>query len=186
MVLDDILGHGSLRAGLRASAAAGTVHHAMLFSGPPGVGKTTVARAFAALAACPKRAPDEDACGSCRSCERILSHVPGEDTRHADVFWIAPENSAVIKIAQIRTLLGIVPYPPLEAEVRTVIIAPADAMNVEASNALLKTLEEPPSTTRFILVSPRTRSRSAWRAPDSRETRRRASRPWRTAASEAP
>ena len=153
MVLDDILGHGALRAGLRASAASDTVHHAMLFSGPAGVGKTTVARAFAALAACPRRAPDEDACGSCRSCERILSHVQGEDTRHADVLWISPENSAVIKIAQIRALLGIVPYPPLEAEVRTVIIAPADTMNVEASNALLKTLEEPPSSTRFILVT---------------------------------
>ncbi len=75
--------------------------------------------------------------------------------RHPDVLWLAPQSSAVIKIAQIRNLLGIVPYPPLEARVRTVIIEPADALNVEAANALLKTLEEPPSSTRFILITSR-------------------------------
>ena len=155
MLLDDILGHDRVREGLKSAAATDTVHHAMLFSGPEGVGKGAVARAFAALAACPNPSPSGDACGTCRSCERILSHQPGEETRHPDVLWLSPQGSAVIKIAQVRDLLGIIPYPPLEARVRTVVIEPADAMNVEAANALLKTLEEPPSSTRFILITSR-------------------------------
>jgi DNA polymerase III subunit delta' len=155
MVLDDILGHTRVRDGLKTAAATDTVHHAMLFSGPDGVGKSTVAKAFAALAACPTPTSTGDACGSCRSCDRILNHVTGEETRHPDVLWLSPQSSAVIKIAQVRNLLGIIPYPPLEARVRTVIIEPADALNVEAANALLKTLEEPPSSTRFILITSR-------------------------------
>ncbi len=155
MLLDDILGHERVREGLKSAAASDTVHHAMLFSGPEGVGKGAVARAFAALAACPNPSASGDACGTCRSCERILSHRPGEETRHPDVLWLSPQSSAVIKIAQVRDLLGIIPYPPLEARVRTVVIEPADTMNVEAANALLKTLEEPPSSTRFILITSR-------------------------------
>jgi len=155
MALDDILGHEQIRAGLKAAFDADMVHHAMLFCGPPGVGKAATARAFAALTACPRRARDGDACGACKSCERILGHATGEEMRHPDVLWITTETSAIIKIAQIRKILGIVPYPPIEALVRTVVIEPADAMNVEAANALLKTLEEPPSTTRFILVTQR-------------------------------
>lgn len=158
MVLDDILGHDRVRSGLKTAAASDAVHHAMLFTGPDGVGKTSVARAFAALSACPSPSASGDACGSCRSCERILSHRRGEEMRHPDVLWLSPESSAVIKIAQVRELLGIIPYPPLEARVRTVIIEPADALNVEAANALLKTLEEPPSSTRFILITSRTDS----------------------------
>ena len=90
MVLDDILGHARIRDGLKAASASDTVHHAMLFSGPDGVGKTTVARAFAALAACPSPTASGDACGRCRSCERILSHVAGEEMLHPDVLWLAP------------------------------------------------------------------------------------------------
>jgi DNA polymerase-3 subunit delta' len=155
MVLDDILGHGRVRDGLQTATASDTVHHAMLFSGPDGVGKTTVAKAFAAMAACPTPTAAGGACGGCRSCDRILQHVAGEETRHPDVLWLTPQGSAVIKIGQVRDRLGIIPYPPLEARVRTVIIEPADALSVEAGNALLKTLEEPPSSTRFILISSR-------------------------------
>ncbi len=151
------MGHARVVDALVQAHASGTVHHAYLFAGPDGVGKRGVARAFAALVNCTGEAPTDaqgrrvDACGACRHCDRIL-RVPES---HPDVLTLTLQGSRQIKIEQVREIIRLVPFPPLEAAYRVVVVDPADAMNEAAANALLKTLEEPSSRTRFVLVTSR-------------------------------
>lgn len=155
MRLSEIIGHDGPRTMLLQAVARDAVHHAYLFEGPDGVGKRQVAYGFAALMGCTARAPGEDACGACRHCRRILAMAADPAASpHPDVLSVAPDGKQ-IKVAQIRELLKIVPFPPIEAAYRVVIIEPADLLGDEAANALLKTLEEPPSRTRFILITNR-------------------------------
>ena len=90
-----------------------------------------------------------DACGTCQACRRIGRGV------HADVMMIVPGDTGAIKIDQIREAMERAAYRPFEGRRRFVIIDDADALVVEAQNALLKTLEEPPSASVFVLVSAR-------------------------------
>ena len=157
MALSQVIGHQRVVEALIAALARGSVHHAHLFAGPDGIGKRVLADTFAALCACSGVVGrDEDgraaeACGACRSCRHVLGG--GE---HPDVLRLSPIDGArTIKIAQVREVLRIVPFPPIEAPTRFVIIEPAEALTEEAANALLKTLEEPSSHTRFIVISSR-------------------------------
>jgi len=124
----------------------------MLFTGPHGVGKTLVARATAAAVNClsPLPAADDlplDACGVCRSCERIARGV------HVDVIQVEADDRASIKIDVIRDVLERTAYRPFEGRRRVVIVRDADALEPAAQNALLKSLEEPPPGTIFILTT---------------------------------
>ena len=177
MKFRDILGHERVLAALVQAEASGTGHHALLLAGPDGVGKRAIAVGLAALANCVGDAPRDqqgrrvDACGVCKSCRRVLRTGRSDPSRgrgasargtggasaeggHPDVVLLEPDGRQ-IKIAQVRELLRVVPFPPIEARQRVVIIDPADAMGPEAANALLMTLEEPSSHTRFILLSSR-------------------------------
>ena len=128
-----------------------SVPHALLFTGIDGIGKSTVARAFSMLLNC--RELKEDHATSfkgltcpCRSCHKIRSAT------HPDILTVKPSGN-IIKIAQIRELCLKLLVKPYEAFQRVVIIMDAHTMNPEASNALLKILEEPPSKTMFILIT---------------------------------
>ena len=163
----DVLGQVAPKATLIEATRRDRLHHAYLFTGPDGVGKRRLAYAFAARLFCRAPTPDGDACGACRDCKRVTdTHAFYEEhgvwkgtddapplmPKHPDLVTLVPHGQ-YIRVAQIREMLRVVPFQPVEAVMRLVIIEPADQMNDEAANALLKTLEEPPSKTRFVLVT---------------------------------
>ena len=120
--------------------------HAYIFTGQEGVGKALFAKEFAKALNCKNN--DNDSCNSCTNCNRI------EMLNHPDVFWIEREEKAkFIKIENIRNLQNSVRLSPLESEYKIFIIKEADRMNEEASNCLLKTLEEPSPNTIIILIA---------------------------------
>jgi DNA polymerase-3 subunit delta' len=133
---------------LRTALETGRVHHAYLFSGLEGVGKFSTAHTFAAIVNCEQRSDDtfEDACGQCSSCRKIAQR------QHPDILFVEPEKDR-IKIAQIRDIQKASSRAPHEAKYRIVLIDEAHTMTEEASNALLKTLEEPSARMRLILVT---------------------------------
>ena len=130
---------------LKTLLARETVPHALLFAGPAGVGKRMTARLFAMALNC-QDTDAEKPCSSCRSCKQILAG------QHPDVMLIEPKG-AILRINQIRELLGALAMKPYQAERRVVILAQAQTMNLEAGNALLKILEEPPTDTVLILTT---------------------------------
>ncbi len=133
---------------LRRALDTGRVHHAYLFTGLEGVGKFMTAHAFSALVNCLERPEGEfrDACGSCSSCRKI------GQLQHPDLMVIEPDGTR-IKIDQIREVQKASSKAPYEARYRMVIIDQAHTMTEQAANALLKTLEEPATRMRLILVT---------------------------------
>jgi DNA polymerase III subunit delta' len=146
-----ITGHRRLVSLLARGVALDSLPPSLLLAGPAGVGKRRVAMAVAAALNClqPRRVGefDRDACGECAACRRIERGV------HPDVILIEPGDTGTIKIEQVRDVIDRAGYRPFEGRRRVVVIDEADAMVPHAQNALLKTLEEPPSASVFILVS---------------------------------
>jgi len=120
------------------------VSHAYLFTGIPGIGKKTTATAMAKALNCDIN--NGDFCGSCISCRKI------EHRNHPDILWIEPEGD-YIKIDQIRRMQEQIKYKPYEGKSKVVITDRAEKMNLQSSNCLLKTLEEPPPHTVLILLT---------------------------------
>ncbi|MFQ5880384.1 MAG: DNA polymerase III subunit delta' [Dehalococcoidia bacterium] len=153
----DVIGQDRAVAALRGGLAAGRVAHAYLLVGPPQVGKATLARNLAQALNCqgegpPLRQAQERPCGRCTACHRIAQGL------HADVQTVTVEADGgrahkEIRIHQIREVERTVSLRPYEGRQRVVIVDPADAMNEEAQNALLKTLEEPPPSVVFVLIT---------------------------------
>ncbi len=151
MPFKEVVGHARLVTLLSQAIARGTLPPALLLAGPAGIGKRRVALALAASINCLKpRSGDgleRDACGTCAACQRIGRGV------HPDVIVLEPGDSGSIKIEPVRDVVSRAGYRPFEGRRRVVIIDEADALSEEAQNALLKTLEEPPSASVFVLVS---------------------------------
>ncbi|MFZ5451868.1 MAG: DNA polymerase III subunit delta' [Thermodesulfobacteriota bacterium] len=146
----DILGQERVLGHLRAAWKGGRLAHAYLFLGPEGVGRESVARALAAALNCTQPAAEWDACGECPSCRRMAAGT------HADFLVIRPTSEhrqPQIKIGQIREFRRLTAYPPMEGGWRVALIKPAEDMQPEAANALLKTLEEPPERHLLILAA---------------------------------
>jgi DNA polymerase III subunit delta' len=141
----------------------GIIPNALLFTGPEGVGKKMAAFSFAMAANCAginkssKKKSDLNAeygsfptepCGTCKNCR--LFNTGG----HPDFIWIDPDGQ-VTKIVQVRELRQLISMKPFGARLRVVVLSKAHTLNQEASNALLKVLEEPPNRTVLILITPR-------------------------------
>jgi DNA polymerase-3 subunit delta' len=118
------------------------VHHAWLFTGPPGSGRSNLATAFAAALLC-----DEGGCGQCKSCRMVASGT------HPDVSTLATER-VQISIEEIRNMVSNSYLGSSMGRYRIMIIEDADRMAERSSNVLLKALEEPPVNTLWILCAP--------------------------------
>ena len=147
MPFRDVVGHVRLIDLLSRSVAGSTLPPSLLFAGPVGVGKHLTAVAVAQSLNCLKSGTD--ACGTCAACTRIARGV------HPDVLFVTPGDNGSIKIEQVLDVVSRAHYRPFEGRRRVVIIDEADALTSSAQNALLKTLEEPPSMSVFILVTAR-------------------------------
>jgi DNA polymerase-3 subunit delta' len=166
MPFRDVIGHRRIVALLARSIARDSLPPSLIFAGPTGVGKRLTATALAQALNCLNRstnhplaehptpstkhpAPEVDSCGTCASCARIARGM------HADVLVLEPGDSGTIKIEQVREAVDSAAYRPFEGRRRVVIIGEADTLVPAAQNALLKTLEEPPSLSVFILLTAR-------------------------------
>jgi DNA polymerase III delta' subunit len=117
------------------------VPHALVFTGPKGVGKLSTSLVFAAALFCPAGEPD-----GCDSCHKVARGV------HPDLHVVEAEGN-IILLGQINELEKELSMKPAEAGRRVAVIDEAHLMNQEASNAFLKTLEEPPPETYIVLVT---------------------------------
>jgi len=147
----NLLGHEWAVDMLRRHISGGTARHAYLFAGPPGVGRRSLALAFAQALNCTNPPAPGEFCGQCRDCKQIAA------SRHPDLAIIEPtlinpDNRkelipapyGEIRIQQIRDLQRIINLKPYQSKYRPIICLRFDQTNAEASNAFLKTLEEPP------------------------------------------
>ena len=130
---------------LDRSIQQGRVTHAWLLTGPQGVGGMALAREFAQALLC--EAERGRPCGECKQCRRVASG------HHVDVLIISPAATGSIGIEAARDLQAAANLQPYEAKGRVIIIDDADALTREASNALLKVLEEPYPNVTLILVT---------------------------------
>ncbi len=156
MPFRDVVGHTRLIELLTRSVAGGTLPPSLILAGPSGIGKRLAAVSVAQALNClqPRLTTDDqrlttDACGVCAACARIGRGV------HPDVIVVEPGESGTIKIDQVRDVIEAAGYRPFEGRKRVVIVDEADALVPQAQNALLKTLEEPPPSSVFMLVTSR-------------------------------
>lgn len=136
-----ILGQPQVRRFLRAIVEGGRIGHAYLFTGPAGSNKTLAAYALAQAVIC-----ENGGCGECDACNRVMRRS------HPDVRYFAPEGSATYLVSQIREVVADVDMAPIQAKTKVYIIDRADLLGVQAANAFLKTLEEPPEGVVIILL----------------------------------
>ena len=137
---------------LQRSLARGRLGHAYLFSGDQLEELESLARTLAKTLNCQNPAMQNgeavDCCDVCSSCVKIDKDI------HADIHWARPESrSRVVTIDQVRELMREIQLKPTEAQFKVAILAGADRLNVQAANAFLKTLEEPPARSVMILLS---------------------------------
>ncbi len=164
MPLADCVGHRQALGLLTRAASRAALPPSLLFAGPDGVGKFTVAAALAQTLNCESPVAGDaplhlDACGTCKTCQRfsrILRQMREGIEVALDCFVrIVPDDKASIKVDVIRTLLSRTAFKPFDGKRRVAVIDGADALEVGAQNALLKALEEPPPATVFVLVTSR-------------------------------
>ena len=140
----DVVGQGHVTQTIQNAIKLERIGHGYIFTGPRGVGKTTVARVLAKVLNC-KDPQDNNPCNACSHCEEIT------DGRNMDVLEL--DGASNRGIDEIRELRESVKYPPNSGKYRVYIIDEVHMLTKEAFNALLKTLEEPPPYVVFILAT---------------------------------
>ena len=159
-----LIGNEGVKASLRQLLSAGRVPNSLLFTGPEGVGKKQFALELARAFVC-QDPEQKHVCSDCSACTRVSTfHTPvsekGDDydrvffSDHPDVGLVVPYKRN-LRVGAVRALEVQANFRPYEARARVFIIDDADKMNDAASNALLKTLEEPPSSSYIILIASR-------------------------------
>ena len=163
-MFDKLIGNNHLKDVFRRLLVSKRLPHSLLFVGEEGVGKRAFALELAKAFACqnPQSGEACDVCGACRRADKF--DYPKADDRdgfkrvifseHPDIGLVLPYNRNIL-VNAVRNLETEANFRPFEAGARFFIIDNADKMNEEASNALLKTLEEPPATTYIFLITAR-------------------------------
>ncbi|MDY6972929.1 MAG: DNA polymerase III subunit delta' [Thermodesulfobacteriota bacterium] len=146
MSFSRILGQERAKRFLKEAMARERIPHAYLFTGIPGIGKTSMAIAMAMALNC-RKPINAEGCGDCVHCRQMLGG------NFPDFVSIKPEGPN-IKIQQIRDLSRALSFAPVSGKYRVCIIYQAQTITIEAANSLLKTLEEPPSGNILILNAP--------------------------------
>lgn len=118
--------------------------HSWLFTGPPGSGRSIAAKAFATALVCPN--------SGCENCEACASAAAGT---HPDILWVST-SGVVLSVDEVRTVVREAANMPTVGRWRVVVVEDADRLSDGAANALLKSVEEPPARTVFILCAPST------------------------------
>ena len=141
---DTLVGQQPVKQALTNALTSGRIAHAYLFAGPRGTGKTSTARILAKALNC-EHGPTPNPCGECDNCRRIA------EGSSMDVFEIdAASNRGIDEIKTLRDQLA---FTPVDCRYKVYIIDEVHMLTTEAFNALLKTLEEPPSHVIFILAT---------------------------------
>ena len=162
-MFSQLIGNERVKASLAQLLKNGRVPNSLLFAGPDGVGKKRFAFELARALVC--KSLEERPCGKCSACDRVRPFTPAPSDKkddykkvffdqHPDVGVIVPFNRNLL-VDTIRAFEKEAHFQPFEAEARVFILNDAEKMNDEASNALLKTLEEPAPTTFIILITSR-------------------------------
>jgi DNA polymerase-3 subunit delta' len=169
-----VIGHEGVLRELKALAESRPPAHALLIQGPESTGRRGLAREYARLLNCEHVVPPGQGgfagfdppsipCGACRACRLIA------EDQHPDVVFMVPgdilcrpggeashashADSRDIRICQVRGAIEVAAKYPFEARYRVIVIDPAERITVPAANAMLKTLEEPPEHSVFVLLS---------------------------------
>jgi DNA polymerase-3 subunit delta' len=144
----NLVGHEWAVDMLKKHVIHGTMRHAYLFAGPPGLGRRTLALRFAQALNCQTPTEPGVPCGECRDCKQIAS------MQHADLTIIqADAEGGTMKVEQIRDVRKTLTYKPYQSKYRVAIFLRFHEANDSAANALLKTLEEAPSYVVLILTA---------------------------------
>ncbi len=142
----DIVGQEQIREHLQQAIRTGKVSHAYLFQGEQGAGKEFIAGIFAAALQC--EVQGEEPCQECRSCKQAAGK------NHPDIIWVSHEKPGTISVDDIRKQINSdMEIKPYYGPKKIYIVPEAQKMTVQAQNALLKTLEEPPAYAVILLLA---------------------------------
>ena len=146
LIFKDIVGHGQIKEHFQNAAAIEKVSHAYILSGEAGMGKKTLANAFAMTLLCEEEG--KEPCMHCHACKQVLSG------NHPDLIYVTHEKTASMGVDDIREQINdTIMVRPYSSQYKIYIVDEAQKMTVQAQNALLKTIEEPPAYAVIMLLT---------------------------------